>query len=1108
MGDKRKISPRSKDQCYFHLGQEEDMQRLINSESCMKTSLNSIKHFDDNLLVITETYKETRIPSEGQGSSTKPPRICRLIENRLERHRNFILNMKGNLIKESPRVWLDDKSFYNGQITNKEEIHGYGEMIRNDGKAYYIGQIFKGKKMGVGLLAYVKGKKVVVMKSDRESNWVEGWTGVTGEWIQCGENGEEEVKLFSNGIEEILEAVDAQNKLHPVLKKQGDEHMEFILEIKKNDLSEFADYIGPFKLPDGSSYEGEVKEGLRNGFGIEIGEGGYPYYAGYFINGQKIGKCLYMFLSSDKKSCTVFKSREGRSKIFKGKIYGTGELIGRNVYKGDIRESKAHGMGEVHRNGEKLYEGQFKNGLFDGTGSMYLGNEDIYIGDFKEDKIHGRGIYFFKSGKRYEGTFKNWKEDGKGKLFSPNGNLMYDGQWKQGRKTGTGVYYYCETEYYKGSFVDDKKQGEGKEYMRDGTMIFEGRFEDGKRQGSGTEYDFLGRVKFEGVFDEGFYSGKGIRHYYKDSVKYDMRDWFKGEIMDLFDCGKYIGDFKKGKLEGEGMLLYTDGSLLYKGSFKNQLFHGYGIFHSNVKVAKVQRYEGFFQNGKFNGKGTIHSMRFVCEGEFLNNNLHGRVKISYRNGEELEGNYNRGRKEGLIKQIVMVKNLNDTKKFFGDQGQEDVEEAEGLEPGDNSTANSSKHESSIPTYYKVEQMYNDGTPVGDCKIFYSNGKKMFEGKKITNELAEGNYYTFDSSCKIEGTFKDWRAYGECKFTFCNGSYYEGNCNKSKFNGKGTLYYADGTVYYGNFKGSKKHGLGVNYAENKYEVGDFDQGEKNGIFTILSEDRRKIYEGLIKDNMKNGIGVEYMTDGSQYIGSFSKGEKLGDGILKVNNGNKYLGSFLNGEIYGKGKIISSNWIDWYEGDIVDFKRNGKGVQHYDQGGYYQGSWKDDMRHGRGVDLYRNGDKYVGEFKNGLKDGKGTMYYASGAKYVGDWVKGFRHGKGVLKMKNGVRYEGEFRNNKQEGLGVIYSKLMTKKAEGRFKEGLLQGWAVIYVKNGEHFEGEFWKGKKDGVGTYYYDHGGIKYSGRWRDDKMHGKGMLYNQVGDVVYEGEFYKGKAKE
>ena len=71
---------------------------------------------------------------------------------------------------------------------------------------------------------------------------------------------------------------------------------------------------------------------------------------------------------------------------------------------------------------------------------------------------------------------------------------------------------------------------------------------------------------------------------------------------------RYDGDFKEGKMDGEGQCFDQNGNLIYEGQWKNNLIHGKGIYIWN----EGKRYEGEFMHGKKHGKG-----KFYLNGELI-----------------------------------------------------------------------------------------------------------------------------------------------------------------------------------------------------------------------------------------------------------------------------------------------------------------------------------------------------------------------------------------------------------------------------------------------------------------------------------------------------------
>ena len=103
---------------------------------------------------------------------------------------------------------------------------------------------------------------------------------------------------------------------------------------------------------DNGRYEGEVKNGLREGKGIY-----------YHNNGDR--------------------------------------------YEGDWRNGKQEGKGIYYYNSGSRYEGDWRNGKKEGKGIYYYSNGDRYEGNWKNDKEEGEGIYYFNNGKILKGNWKN-----------------------------------------------------------------------------------------------------------------------------------------------------------------------------------------------------------------------------------------------------------------------------------------------------------------------------------------------------------------------------------------------------------------------------------------------------------------------------------------------------------------------------------------------------------------------------------------------------------------------------------------------------------------------------------------------------------------------------
>jgi serine/threonine protein kinase len=129
---------------------------------------------------------------------------------------------------------------------------------------------------------------------------------------------------------------------------------------------------------------------------------------------------------------------------------------------------------------------------FDGKGILFDEEGDKkYEGDFKDNKFNGKGILYYKNGnKRYDGLWKNNICDGEGTLFNINGTKKHEGLIKNGVVEGKGIIYYDNGKIkYEGDIKDDKSNGKGKEYYENGNLKYEGDFLNNKWNGKGVYYN-------------------------------------------------------------------------------------------------------------------------------------------------------------------------------------------------------------------------------------------------------------------------------------------------------------------------------------------------------------------------------------------------------------------------------------------------------------------------------------------------------------------------------------------------------------------------------------------------------------------------------------------
>ncbi|MBR2296726.1 MAG: hypothetical protein IKA43_04885, partial [Clostridia bacterium] len=123
------------------------------------------------------------------------------------------------------------------------------------------------------------------------------------------------------------------------------------------------------------------------------------------------------------------------------------------------------------------YEGEFKEGNFNGHGKRVWESGNYYEGEFLDDKLHGEGTYHWTDGTYYKGEFADGKRNGFGRYVWAENNY-YEGEFADGDFNGHGKRVWDDGDVYEGEFRNDQYHGYGKLVLADGS-IQEGEWENG-----------------------------------------------------------------------------------------------------------------------------------------------------------------------------------------------------------------------------------------------------------------------------------------------------------------------------------------------------------------------------------------------------------------------------------------------------------------------------------------------------------------------------------------------------------------------------------------------------------------------------------------------------
>jgi len=266
----------------------------------------------------------------------------------------------------------------------------------------------------------------------------------------------------------------------------------------------------------------------------------------------------------------------------------------------------------IYPSGAK-YVGEFKDGKIHGKGILYFSNGDEYTGNWVDHYRTGKGKMTFKKGGQYIGQFKKNKFNGQGKYTYPNGDLYY-GEWLENIAEGEGEYVFTNGNVYVGKFKAGKFHGYGTMLYENGSY-FEGQWENNKKEGLGIMYApngdttegvwVNGKKKSSEKVNESISSNANLKpdsnievvvqkvkkeqtHEVKEhkdiKLKTALRNCNTEDCnsgrgqFDYRDGTKYVGDFQRGKPQGEGTVFYSNGDK-YVGGWKNHAPNGKGIMH-------------------------------------------------------------------------------------------------------------------------------------------------------------------------------------------------------------------------------------------------------------------------------------------------------------------------------------------------------------------------------------------------------------------------------------------------------------------------------------------------------------------------------------------------
>mgnify|MGYP000879381992 FL=1 len=313
------------------------------------------------------------------------------------------------------------------------------------------------------------------------------------------------------------------------------------------------DALPVHNLPDGSIFHGTLVNNLKQGPGRLVYPSG-DIYEGYFVDDMRHGRGKL-----EVKSTGLHYFGEFENDLLNGSTVMYTEDM---VYEGRVKNGSKHGVGRLVSFGDDpfIYEGEFVENVFNGTGRITYDNGTIYYGMFLDGKRHGAGRLTLPGGTKYEGYWENDRKNGKG-LQNWSDGRSYVGDWVNGKIEGVGEYNWPDGSKYLGEWKQGKFEGPG-EYLIANEGRYEGYFSRGKMEGRGRFYWDNGTT-YEGEWKNSKMDGRGMLTMMNGEVYTGM--FLGGEfdglgIFEFLNGTTYYGEWKGGKKSGGGMFSYGNGT--------------------------------------------------------------------------------------------------------------------------------------------------------------------------------------------------------------------------------------------------------------------------------------------------------------------------------------------------------------------------------------------------------------------------------------------------------------------------------------------------------------------------------------------------------------------
>ncbi|MEI6949533.1 tetratricopeptide repeat protein [Paraflavisolibacter sp. H34] len=404
----------------------------------------------------------------------------------------------------------------------------------------------------------------------------------------------------------------------------------------------------------------DYKDGRLEGYSKGYYENGARQYEIAYRNGEKDGPTTHYHLNGQvrQKGWYTAGTTSGDWEEYSEK----GHLSERYT----LLNGNLHGAYQYfHANGKLNYEDVYQNGwlravnTYDSTGKKistatirqgagaytapYPNGQKRFEGTFRNGEFHGPYTSYY-----FDGTVRVKKNFRYGHLHGAYAEYQYGGQpevtgtYESGERTGTWKYYQKDGKVWKEeTWVDGALHGKVLTY-EDGVLRREYHYKNGELHGTYTRFGGPGQVAYFFYYREGKLTGYSYPDKNGQPVPVKPLPGGSGKVRTFYASGTLSAEmeYADGKLNGPSAAYYPNGQVAYRETYE----YGYGT-----------------------GKTTWHHPNGALEAEFAQflDNYDGPYRSYHENGKlHTEGHYYNGVENGTFRYYDATGKLTEQRYYY------------------------------------------------------------------------------------------------------------------------------------------------------------------------------------------------------------------------------------------------------------------------------------------------------------------------------------------------------------------------------------------------------------------------------------------------------------